>query len=64
MIVRGGFRGVSAAQNLKSNLVDVTLIDRRNYHLFQSLKRKAVPTAAEARSGTSTSGTKTGAWMR
>ena len=37
VIVGGGFGGVSAAQNLKSDLVDVTLIDRRNYHLFQPL---------------------------
>jgi hypothetical protein len=33
----GGGIGLSAAQNLKSDLVDVTLIDRRNYHLFQPL---------------------------
>lgn len=37
VIVGGGFGGLSAAQRLKSNLVDVTLIDRRNYHLFQPL---------------------------
>jgi len=37
VIVGGGFGGLSAAQNLKSDLVDVTLIDRRNYHLFQPL---------------------------
>jgi NADH dehydrogenase len=37
MIVGGGFGGLSAAQHLNSNLVDVTLIDRRNYHLFQPL---------------------------
>jgi NADH dehydrogenase len=28
---------VSAAQHLKAELVDVTLIDCRNYHLFQPL---------------------------
>src|ERR1700681_632917 len=33
----GGFGGLRAAQNLKSDLVDVTLVDRRNYHLFQPL---------------------------
>jgi NADH:ubiquinone reductase (H+-translocating) len=37
VIVGGGFGGLHAAQTLKSPLVDVTLIDRRNYHLFQPL---------------------------
>jgi NADH:ubiquinone reductase (H+-translocating) len=37
VIIGGGFGGLSAAQHLKSNLVDITLIDRRNYHLFQPL---------------------------
>jgi len=37
VIVGGGFGGVYAAQQLNSNRVDVTLIDRRNYHLFQPL---------------------------
>src|SRR6266436_4235608 len=37
VIVGGGFGGLSTAQHLNSNLVDVTLIDRRNYHLFQPL---------------------------
>ena len=37
VIVGGGFGGLSAALNLNSNLVDVTMIDRRNYHLFQPL---------------------------
>jgi NADH dehydrogenase len=37
VIVGGGFGGLSAALQLKSNLVDVTLVDRRNYHLFQPL---------------------------
>ncbi|HKD13721.1 MAG TPA: NAD(P)/FAD-dependent oxidoreductase [Candidatus Angelobacter sp.] len=37
IIVGGGFGGLCAAQALKSDLVDVTLIDRRNYHLFQPL---------------------------
>ncbi len=37
VIIGGGFGGLSAAQRLNSNLVDVTLIDRRNYHLFQPL---------------------------
>ena len=37
IIVGGGFGGLTAALALKSELVDVTLIDRRNYHLFQPL---------------------------
>src|SRR5258705_12598298 len=37
VIVGGGFGGMFAAQALKSAPVDVTLIDRRNYHLFQPL---------------------------
>jgi len=37
IIVGGGFGGLRAAQTLKSDLFDVTLIDRRNYHLYQPL---------------------------
>jgi NADH dehydrogenase len=37
VIIGGGFGGLCAAQALKSAPVDVTLIDRRNYHLFQPL---------------------------
>jgi NADH dehydrogenase FAD-containing subunit len=37
VIVGGGFGGLRAAQNLKSDSVGVTLVDRRNYHLFQPL---------------------------
>src|ERR1700745_130735 len=37
IIIGGGFGGLCAAQALKSDLFDVTLIDRRNYHLFQPL---------------------------
>jgi len=37
VIVGGGFGGLRAAQNLRSDLVAVTLVDRRNYHLFQPL---------------------------
>jgi NADH dehydrogenase len=35
VIVGGGFGGLSAALHLKSPLVDVTMVDRRNFHLFQ-----------------------------
>jgi NADH dehydrogenase len=37
VIVGGGFGGLYAAQALKRALVDVTLIDKRNFHLFQPL---------------------------
>jgi len=37
VIVGGGFGGLCAAQNLRSASVGVTVIDRRNYHLFQPL---------------------------
>src|SRR5271155_4973519 len=37
VIIGGGFGGLSAAQHLHSDLVDVTVIDRRNYYLFQPL---------------------------
>src|SRR4029077_10636685 len=37
VIIGGGFGGLCAAQALKSAPVDVTLIDRNNYHLFQPL---------------------------
>ena len=37
VILGGGFAGLNAAQKLKRAAVDVTLIDRRNFHLFQPL---------------------------
>lgn len=37
MIVGGGFGGLFAAKALKREAVRVTLIDRRNHHLFQPL---------------------------
>ena len=37
IIIGGGFGGLFAAQALKSAPLDVTLIDRHNYHLFQPL---------------------------
>jgi len=37
VIVGGGFGGLSVARTLKHSPVDVTLIDRCNYHLFQPL---------------------------
>ncbi len=37
MIVGGGFGGLSAAQQLKRADVSVTIVDRKNHHLFQPL---------------------------
>ena len=37
VIVGGGFGGLQAARGLRGADVEVTLIDRRNFHLFQPL---------------------------
>ncbi|PSF37178.1 FAD-dependent oxidoreductase [Aphanothece hegewaldii CCALA 016] len=37
VIIGGGFAGLNAAKALKNAPVDVTLIDKRNFHLFQPL---------------------------
>ncbi len=37
VIIGGGFGGLYAAQTLKNAPVEVTLIDKRNFHLFQPL---------------------------
>ena len=37
VIIGGGFGGLYAAQSLKHAPVDVTVIDQRNFHLFQPL---------------------------
>src|SRR5580658_9489843 len=37
VIIGGGFGGLSAAKRLKHVPVQVTLLDRQNYHLFQPL---------------------------
>jgi NADH dehydrogenase len=37
VVVGGGFGGVRAVQHLRRGPVQVTLIDRRNFHLFQPL---------------------------
>ncbi len=49
VIVGGGFGGLAAAQALKGAGVRITLIDRRNHHLFQPLLYQ-VATAALATS--------------
>ena len=37
VIIGGGFGGLAAAQALARSDVDITLVDRRNHHLFQPL---------------------------
>jgi NADH dehydrogenase len=37
VILGGGFGGLAAAQALRRAPVQITLVDRRNYHLFQPL---------------------------
>ena len=37
VIVGGGFGGLTAAQQLSKTSAEITLIDRRNHHLFQPL---------------------------
>src|SRR4051812_6078990 len=37
VIIGGGFGGLRAARALKSAPVDITIVDKRNYHLFQPL---------------------------
>ena len=36
-IVGGGFAGLQVAKNLSGESVRITLVDRKNYHLFQPL---------------------------
>ncbi len=47
VILGGGFGGLAAARALSHELVQITLVDRRNHHLFQSLLYQ-VATAALA----------------
>ena len=37
MIVGGGFGGLQVARGLRRAAVDITLVDKRNFHLFQPL---------------------------
>jgi NADH:ubiquinone reductase (H+-translocating) len=45
VIVGGGFGGLAAAGALKGANVDITLIDRRNHHLFQPLLYQVATTS-------------------
>src|SRR5207247_1538567 len=48
VILGGGFGGLAAAQKLKRAGVEVTLIDRRNFHLFQPLSYQVATGALSA----------------
>ena len=37
VVIGAGFGGLAAVQRLKKADVDITLIDKRNHHLFQPL---------------------------
>src|SRR4030088_1498889 len=37
VVVGGGFGGLQAVEHLRRAAVEVTLVDRRNFHLFQPL---------------------------
>ncbi len=45
VIIGGGFGGLAAVQRLKGADVDITIIDRRNHHLFQPLLYQVATTA-------------------
>lgn len=47
-IVGGGFGGLRAAQHLRASPVQITLIDRRNFHLFQPLTYQVATGALSA----------------
>jgi NADH dehydrogenase len=48
VIIGGGFAGLTAARVLSAEAVDVTIIDRRNYHLFQPLLYQVATAALES----------------
>ena len=45
VVVGGGFGGLYAARALAGRPVRVTLLDRRNHHLFQPLLYQVAPAA-------------------
>ena len=40
VVIGAGFGGLYAVHELVNSNVDVTLIDRRNFHLFQPMRMK------------------------
>jgi NADH:ubiquinone reductase (H+-translocating) len=47
IVVGGGFAGLNCVRQLSDTCVDVTLIDRHNYHLFQPLLYQVATAALE-----------------
>jgi NADH dehydrogenase len=45
VVIGGGFGGLAAVEKLKGAGVDITLIDKRNHHLFQPLLYQVATTA-------------------
>ncbi len=45
VVIGGGFGGLAAVQALKGAAVDITIIDKRNHHLFQPLLYQVATTA-------------------
>lgn len=45
VVIGGGFGGIAAVQNLKGADLDITIVDRRNHHLFQPLLYQVATTA-------------------
>ena len=45
VVIGGGFGGLSAVQHLEHPGIDVTIIDKRNHHLFQPLLYQVATTA-------------------
>ena len=45
VVVGGGFGGLKAVRKLRRAPVQVTLVDRRNVHLFQPLTHQVASTA-------------------
>ena len=45
VIIGGGFGGIAAIEKLKGADVDITIIDRRNHHLFQPLLYQVATTS-------------------
>ncbi|GAB7522341.1 NAD(P)/FAD-dependent oxidoreductase [Paraburkholderia sp. 2C] len=48
LVVGGGFAGVSTVYGLRNSRCDITLIDQRNYHLFQPLLYQTATAALSA----------------
>src|SRR3954454_11264831 len=48
VVIGGGFGGLEAVKKLRRLPVDVTLVDRNNYHLFQPLSYQVATGALSA----------------